>query len=234
MICIRGIKIPRNGSIMKFSLSTGIYKTDQHKKIVITLLLFLSPVIIGAVYVVWETLHQTSETGITKGIGEYFSYLYTEQKIFLVPFVCLASTIHLLFISINAKSLAYIKIDSDGFEYNLPILARDISNGFGASRKMVSWEEVSCVRVYQGKHSQINEIKGPPSSRLNSTKVEVCTRNCRVTINPYNWLQEGKSDHRLLVQEAVGLSNDAVTLALMQCPVMVAFSLFIRSKIVNT
>ena len=155
-------------------------------------------------------------------------------KNILVPFACLASTIPLLFIATKAKSLAYIKMDGDGFEYYLPFLARDISNGFCAARKVISWEDVSCVDVYQGKRSQVKGIQGPPASRLTSCKIEICTSSFRLTINPYSWLQEGQSDHRLSLQKAKGLSNDAVNLTIIQCPLMVALGLFIREKIVNT
>ncbi len=119
---------------------------------------------------------------------------------FLILFTLLVSTIPLIFISANSRSSAYIKIDNNCFEYKLPLLARDIPNGFSATRKVVPWSAVSCVRIYPGKKSHMEGIEGVPSSRLDNAKVEVITDDFQLYLNPYEWLLEGCDDHRLSIQ----------------------------------
>ena len=216
-----------NGEIMTFSLSSGIYKIDQHKKISLTVLLLMSPLIVGAVYVVWESIVQASTA---ENISDFLYYLYTEQQIFLILFTLLVSAIPLLLVSANARSSAYIKIDNNGFEYKLPLLARDISNGFSATRKVVPWSAVCCIRLYPGKKSQVKGIEGVPSSRLDNAKVAVITDDFQLYLNPYKWLLDGCDDHRLSIQEAIDLSEDAVDTALIQCPLMSAFNSFKQSS----
>jgi len=67
------------GEIMTFSLSSGIYKIDQHKTISLTVLLFMSPLIVGAVYVVWESIIQVSSA---ENISDFFITYIPSNKCF--------------------------------------------------------------------------------------------------------------------------------------------------------
>ena len=96
-----------------FSLSTGIYRVDQHKKISLIVLLFMTPVIIGAVYVVWNSLSQSGETGIGQSISGFFFYLHQEQFMFLILFVALVLSIPLYFFSVHFRTSASITIIRD-------------------------------------------------------------------------------------------------------------------------
>ena len=216
--------------IMNFNLSFGIYRVDQHRKITLTVLLFISPLIVGAIVVMWQFMVQAGDIGVAESIGNFLYYLYAEQYIFLILLALLLSSIPLLFLSASARSSAYIKMDDNGFEYMLPLLARDISNGFCATRKFVPWSEVSGVRLHPGKKSQMKGVKGVPSSRLESAKIEIIANDFQLYLNPYKWLREGCGDHRLSMQEAADLSEDGVSSAFTLCPLMAAFDSFKQSQ----
>jgi len=208
---------------MNFRLSAGIYNTDERKTVTLVLLVFLIPLIAGPVYVIWKIINQADELGTAEKVGRYFYYLYSEQQILLIPFVIIACILPLLFFSEKSRSSAYIKIERKGFEYNLPLVVRDISNGFSAIRRVVLWDNVLCVRVFLGERSRSRFGKGPPSSRLLSSKIAIIGRDFQVILNPYCCLPEGHSDHRLSRQEASsGLDEDAVRSIFEQCPMMVA------------
>jgi len=213
-----------------FSLSTGIYRVDQHKKISLIVLLFMTPIIIGAIYVGWNALSQSGETGIGQSISGFFFYLYQEQFMFLILFVALVLTIPLYLVSVHSRTLAYITIDSQGFEYHLPFLARGVSNKLSPTRSTILWSDVSDIQAYQGKQSQTRGIKGVPSSRLDSAKIEIITEDFRIVLNPYKWLQEGCDDHRLTIQDAAGLTESATNTALKTSPLMETFDSFKQSQ----
>ena len=86
------------GLNMKFNLSYGIYKMDQHKKISLMVFLFMSSILIGAVYITKEVLVQTNEESV-KG---FFCYLYSEQKIFSIFLFLLMATVPFFVIKDNS------------------------------------------------------------------------------------------------------------------------------------
>ena len=66
-------------------------------------------------------------------------------------------------------------------------------------------------------------VKSPPSSRLDSARLEIFTPGSRLVINPYKWLQADRADHRLLLDEAPGLNEGASRSRLEGCPLLAAF-----------
>ena len=119
--------------------------------------------------------------------------------------------------------------DHKGFEYYLPFLARDVSNKLSPTRNTILWSDISDIQVYQGKKSQTKSVKGVPSSRLDSAKIEIITEDFRIVLNPYKWLQEGCDDHRLTIQDAAGLTESATNTALKTSPLMETFDSFKQS-----
>ncbi|MBV1959229.1 MAG: hypothetical protein KUG53_00720 [Pseudomonadales bacterium] len=182
---------------MNFSLTNSIYRQDQQKTIGLKALFALAPLIVGAVYLSWQTLSLGGEPVEFMPVHTFIDYLYGEQKILLIFSVSLVFCIPLIFISASARASAFIKIGREGFEYNLPFLARDIKNGLASTRKVISWNDVTDIHLNQGGSSQIKGIKGPPSSRLGSARMEITAHNTRLIFNPYLWLQNDHSDHRL-------------------------------------
>ena len=219
---------------MNFSLTNSIYRQDQQKAIGLRILFALAPLIVGAVYLSCQTLSLSGEPVEFKPIHTFIDYLYREHKILLIFTVSLVFCIPLIFISARARASAFIKIGSEGFEYNLPFLARDIKNGLASTRKVISWNHVTDIHLNQGSRSQIKGIKAPPSSRLGSARIVITAPDTRLIFNPYLWLQNDHSDHRLTVQKGPTLSESNVNQILEKCPLMVAFSAHQNIQLVNT
>lgn len=219
---------------MNFSLSNSIYRQDQQKTIGLKILFAFAPLIVGAVYLSWKTFSLGGEPVEFEPVHTFIDYLYEEHKILLIFSVSLVFCIPLIFISAKARTSAFIKIGSEGFEYNLPFLARDIKNGFASTRKVISWNDVTDIHLNQGSRSQIKGIKGPPSSRLGSARIEITVHDTRLIFNPYLWLQNDHSDHRLTVKQGPTLSESSVNQILETCPLVVAFSAHQNIQLVNT
>ena len=164
------------------------------------MLLAVLPLILIAGYLILESVAQTNEASIGVKVIDFVDYLYAEQPIFLILVTILVATIPLLIIAANARSTAYINMGKQGFEYKLPLLAGAVSNGFCPTCKEVRRSEVVSVRVYQGTRLQVKGIKGMPSSRLDTAKIEIITDDFRLYLNPYKWLEAGQSDHRLSIK----------------------------------
>ncbi|MBV1874725.1 MAG: hypothetical protein KUG80_08080 [Gammaproteobacteria bacterium] len=219
---------------MNFSLSNSIYRQDQQKTIGLKVIFALAPLIVGAVYLSWQTLSLGGEPVEFEPIHTFIDYLYREQKILLIFSVSLVFCIPLIFISARARASAFITIGSEGFEYNLPFLERDIKNGLASTRKIISWNDVTDIHLNQGGRSQIKGIKGPPSSRLGSARIEIATHDARLIFNPFLWLQNDHSDHRLTVEQGPALSESSVNQILEKCPLVVAFGAHQNIRVVNT
>ena len=218
---------------MNFSLTNSIYRQDQQKAIGLKVLFALAPLILGAVYLVWQTLSLSGEPVEFKIVHTFTDYLYREQKILLLFSTSLVFCIPLLLISARARASAFIKIGSEGLEYNLPFLARDIKNGLGSTRKVISWNHVTDICLSQGSRSQMKGIKGLPSSRLGSAIIKITALDTRLIFNPYLWLQNDHADHRLTIQEGSTLSESSVDQILEKCPLVVAFSAHKNFQLVN-
>jgi len=218
---------------VNFSLTNSIYRQDQQKAIGLKVLFALAPLIVGAVYLAWQTLSHSGEPVEFKPAHTFIDYLYREQKILLIFTTSLVLCIPLIFISARARASAFIKIGSDGFEYNLPFLARDIKNGLASTRKVISWNHVTDIHLHQGSRSQIKGIKGLPSSRLGSARIEITAPDTRLIFNPYLWLQNDHNDHRLTVQKGPTLGEGSVNETLERCPLVVAFSAHKNIELVN-
>lgn len=214
---------------MVFSLSKGVCKSEGHRQVSAMVLVLTSvPIIVWITYTFIDLGSETNGPGLF-GFAQTFLYqAWKEERALFLSSVLLLSLLPLIPIAAKSTTSAFIIIDAKGFEYNLPLFARDPLNVLSARRNTVSWDEVLRMKISEGKRTQVNAIQGPPSSRLHSAKVEIETVDFKLVLRPYMWLNEAGEDHRLTRAQADQFSEEEVKSALMECPLLKAFGLHIK------
>lgn len=205
---------------MRFKLSVGIFKTAQHKSIVVRLALLLAPLFAMIVYVFFYT----TQTGIEKfdlhTNTSFFIDLYSTSPIFFIFVLLLILSVPIIILSARSRSLADLDIDSVNMKCHLPLFARNLENGLFNSDWFIPLNQNTNISIKLGKRQTVRGFKSPPSSRLNTSTIEFIYQDTKLILNPYLWIPENGEDHRLLLHDATSMTENEVIEALKTCPLI--------------